>query len=1031
MKKLLLSLALTVSTMLSTVWAFDFGEVVPSGQLIYFDRLQDECVVVCPTWDAHYTYGPYQKPTGDLVIPSSVTHNGFTYSVTGIEEYAFIGCTGLTSVTIPNSVTEVSYSAFEGCTGLTSVTIPNSVTSIGYDAFKGCTGLTTLNFNAINCSAFSYSSNPFDDCPISTINIGDSVQHIPAYFAHYKTSLSAITIPNSVTYIGGDAFNGCTGLTTVTIPNSVTSIGFNAFGLVKYIIYNGTATGSPWGALSVNGYVEDNFVYADSTKTVLKAYIGTSTSVTIPNSVTSIGRSAFEGCTGLTTVTIPNSVTSIGMCAFEGCTGLTTVTIPNSVTSIGRSAFGLVKHIIYNGTDTGSPWGALSVNGYIEGDFVYADSTKTVLKAYIGTSTSVTIPNSVTSIGDDAFRDWSSFTSITIGNNVTSIGENAFYNCRGLTTLNFNAINCSDFIAGYYGYCPFALSPISTINIGDSVQHIPDFFASYNGSLTSVTIGNSVTSIGRYAFNYCTGLTSVTIPNSITSIREEAFGACSSLTTLNFNAINCDFSFSSHSNHPFIDCRISTINIGDSVQYIPASFAYDFNYLVNLTIGNNVSSIGNSAFYSCGGLDSIIIPNSVTSIGNSAFEECRGVTSITIGNNVTSIERYAFWTNKYSGNLTLNFNAINCNDFPSPIMESEPFKISDITSINIGDSVRYIPAYFAYNRSTESNLSEIIIPNNVISIGGYAFYNCSSITSVSIGNSVTSIGNSAFKNCTSLTTLNFNAINSGDSFWYEDQDPFSGCPINRINIGDSVQRIPAYFAYWLRNITIITIGKNVTTIGNGAFSAYYNIYDHRFSVISKAINPPNLEGSIFSGYDYCTKWLYIPCGSLSNYRNSAWGTIFSTIIEDGCDNITITVTSANENMGTVSGGGEYALGSQVTITATPNQGYRFVSWNDGNTDNPRTITVTEEATYIATFEEAVGIENIDVLDNLTIYPNPTKGILNFSMEVEKIEVMDMMGKMIMEFYNVSEINIASLPKGVYCLKLSYNDKTTVHKIIKE
>ncbi|MBR3938887.1 MAG: leucine-rich repeat domain-containing protein, partial [Bacteroidales bacterium] len=309
--------------------------------------------------------------TTSVVIPSTVTYQGTTYSVTSIGYEAFYNCRGLTSVTIPNSVTSIGNYAFSGCSGLTSVTIPNSVTSIGECAFEGCSGLTS------------------------------------------------VTIPNSVTSIGSFAFGGCSGLTSVIIPNSVTSIGWYAFYLVKHIIYNGTATGSPWGALSVNGFVENGFVYADSTKTSLLAYIGTSTSVTIPNSVTSIGSSAFSGCSGLTSVTIGNSVTSIGSNAFYGCSGLTSVTIgnsvtsigssafyecsgltsvtiPNSVTSIGYEAFYLVKNIIYNGTATGSPWGALSVNGYIEGDFVYANNTKTSLLAYIGTSTSVTIPNSVT-----------------------------------------------------------------------------------------------------------------------------------------------------------------------------------------------------------------------------------------------------------------------------------------------------------------------------------------------------------------------------------------------------------------------------------------------------------------------------------------------------------------------------------------------------------------------------------------------------------------------------------------------------------
>ena len=274
-------------------------------------------------------------------------------------------CTGLTSVTIGNSVTGIGYDAFRDCTGLTSVTIPNSVTYIGDLAFSGCTGLTSVFFNADSCADFNSNSyyHPFHSCPnITSFTFGNNVRVIPAFICYNMTGLTSVTIPNSVTSIGSCAFDDCTGLTSVTIPNSVTSIGSgafegctsltsvtipnfvtsigsSAFAGVRHIEYHGTATGSPWGAISMNGVIEGDFVYADETKQQLLAYVGNGGDVTIPSTVNVIGNSAFFSCTGLTSVTIPNSVTSIGSSAFQGCTGLTSVTIPNSVTSIGNYAF--------------------------------------------------------------------------------------------------------------------------------------------------------------------------------------------------------------------------------------------------------------------------------------------------------------------------------------------------------------------------------------------------------------------------------------------------------------------------------------------------------------------------------------------------------------------------------------------------------------------------------------------------------------------------------------------------------------------
>ncbi len=248
---------------------------------------------------------------GNVAIPEEVTFMNRTRKVTCIGDCAFWYCSGLTSVTIPNSVTSISKSAFAGCSGLTSVTIPNSVTSIGSSAFYYCSGLTSVT---IGNSVTSIGSGAFCDCSglkkvivkdIAAwcgIKFDDSSSNPLLYAQHIysdeDTEITNLIIPNSVTSIGDGAFHRCSGLTSVTIPNSVTSIGSGAF-----------------------------------------YYCSGLTSVTIPNSVTSIGESAFWGCSSLTSITIPNSVTSIGDDAFNGCSSLTSVTIGSGVTSIGNRAF--------------------------------------------------------------------------------------------------------------------------------------------------------------------------------------------------------------------------------------------------------------------------------------------------------------------------------------------------------------------------------------------------------------------------------------------------------------------------------------------------------------------------------------------------------------------------------------------------------------------------------------------------------------------------------------------------------------------
>jgi len=246
------------------------------------------------------------KYSGDIVIPKSVLHGGVTYPVKWIGNNAFENCTGLTSVSLPNSLTQIGNYSFLGCTGLTSVTIPNSVTFIGIYAFRDCSALTSIN---IPNSITSISNNTFWGC----------------------SSLTSITIPNGVTNIGSFAFYKCTGLTSLTIPRSVTSMGEYAFSSCTGLTSIKVETGNTLYDSRDNC----NAIIETASNTLV---LGCKKS-TIPNSVTCIGDRAFVGCSGLTSITIPNGVTSIGENAFENCTGLTSVNIPNNVTIIRGTAF--------------------------------------------------------------------------------------------------------------------------------------------------------------------------------------------------------------------------------------------------------------------------------------------------------------------------------------------------------------------------------------------------------------------------------------------------------------------------------------------------------------------------------------------------------------------------------------------------------------------------------------------------------------------------------------------------------------------
>ena len=376
--------------------------------------------------------------TGSVVIPSTVTYEAQTYSVTAIGDMAFYNCSYLTSIEIPNSVTSIGDGAFYNCWRLTSIEIPNSVTTIGLSAFYGC-------------------------------------------------GLTSITFPNSVTNIDSGAFELCTDLSSITIPNSVTFIGSEAFRQTAW--YNNQPNG---------------LVYAGNVAYKYKGTMPANTSLTIEDGTLGIACEAFKDCNGLTSITIPNSVTTIGWDAFTGTAWYNNQ--PNGLVYAGKVAYKYKGTMPYN-TDITIEDGTLGI------------ACEAFSECFLR---SITIPNSVTSIGDGAFSSGGSLTSINIENGNTTYDSRNSCNAIIKTATNTLMLGCKSTVI-----------PNSVTTIGAGA------FSGCN--LTSITIPNSVKSIGNDAFSWCGYLTSITFDNCKPTLGYSVFESSDNLTDIYYPAYAYDY----------------------------------------------------------------------------------------------------------------------------------------------------------------------------------------------------------------------------------------------------------------------------------------------------------------------------------------------------------------------------------------------------------------------------------------------------------------------------------------------------------
>ena len=514
-------------------------------------------------------------------------------------------------------------------------------------------------------------------------------------------------------------------------------------------------------------------------------------------------------------------------------------------------------------------------------------------------------------------------------------------------------------------------------------------------NLSSVVMPNSITNIGNWAFTYCPNLTSFTIPDSVKHIGAAIFGDCTNLTTLDYNARNCN-GVSVGTYHPFSYSSISTINIGDDVEKIPENFLYDMDSITTINFSNNITHIGKKAFAYYDGFTTLNLPDSITHIGEEAFLECDNLSSITLTNNLTYIGIGAF---KGCGSL-----------------------------------------------------SSITIPNNVTHIDDEAFEDCINLNSVDfLTNNLTYIGDGAFKNCTSLNTFVVpNSVDSlGKLYGYAlYPGTFEGCS----------------------SLTKITLGKNLKYISEATFNNCTSLQ----TLVSLATIPPTFQYVYNTFANTNNVALVVGCDALPNYQNSYdWSYYFANNMTEIV--YQVNVYSNDENKGVVDMQRDC---STATITATANPCFKFYSWSDGSTEPYRIVSLDSDTTIVAIFDEIKtiidatinegevyqeygfcesepgtytqiltdenGCDSLLVLnltyqvslndveeENINFYPNPTQNIINFSTTIEQIEVMDLTGKRLMIFNHEKQINIEALPSGIYYLKLLYQNKVLIRKLIKQ
>lgn len=779
-----------------------------------------------------------------------------------------------------------------------------------------------------NPSGDKYSGNILIPDKVIFKDTDYSVNKILDYAFSNCVNMTSIRIPDGVKSIGNSAFLGCTGLTSITIPRSLETIGIEAFsycsGLNTIEVERGNEIYDSREKCNAIIETANNKLVVGCTKTI------------IPQSVTSIGNLAFNGCDSLTSIIIPNSVTTIYEGAFLNCSGLTSIDIPNSVIEIGEGAFENCSNLTRVNISDLEAWCNIHFIGYSSNPL-----NMTSLKynrigyLYINNSAikDLIIPSSVKEIKNCTFSGCNGLSSVSLHNEVTSIGSGAFAGCSGITSIEIPS--CVTNIGnGAFSGC----SSLSEVSIPHGIKYLgySTFQNCYN--LTHIEIPNTVTFFDDDAFSGCTNLTSITFPKSLTGIGSRVFDKCNNLCSVYISDLEswCKIKFENPSSNPFYysqqyfkthlylnNSEITNVVIPDGIRIISQYAFLGCNSLLSIDIPESVDYIAHDAFEYCSSLTAITISKNVNYVGKDAFMGCSGLTSVTIPNSIIEIEDETFSgcsslvSVEFPDNLTyIGTDAFrDCRSLASVTIPSKVTKIglhpfsncSNLSNIkvesgnHIYDSRNDCNALIeTFSNTLIAGCSNTIIPNNIKTIESEAFYGCCGLKDVTIPSSVKNIGNDAFANCSGLESIivesgntiydsrnNCNAINETSS-----NTLIVGCK-NTI-ISNNIQTI-GMDAFKGCGLTYITIPKSVSKIQDCAFSLL-NIQ----TVVSQIEYPFEIRGknywygedvAAFSYNTFDNATLYVPTGSLKKYKTTAGWKDFQNI-KEGAENIINSMADA-------------------------------------------------------------------------------------------------------------------------------------------